>query len=69
MEDGDLKTRLIDACMQSSSSSTSRSGKKLMFVDASYERNTRIYLRQKQEDKVRALTLGEVSREIHCMKT
>ena len=40
-----------------------------MFVDASYERNTRSYLRQKQEDKVRALTLGEVSREIHCMKT
>ena len=49
-------------------SSSTSSGKKPNFVDASYDRNTKSYL-QHNSSKARTLTLGEVSREIHNMKS
>lgn len=70
MEEGELKSRLLETFMQySSTSSNTRVSKKPIFVDASYEKNTKSYLRQQQANKVRPLTLGEVSKEIHNMKT
>jgi len=71
MEDGEMKSRLTEAFMDQLKSSSSRnSGKKPLFVDASFERNTRSFQRhQEKPDKVRSLTLGEVSREIHNIKS
>lgn len=70
MEEGELKSRLLETFMQNSStSSNTRVSKKPIFVDASYEKNTKSYLWQQQANKVRPLTLGEVSKEIHNMKT
>ena len=43
--------------------------KKPLFIDASFERNTRAYQRDQLQNKVRSLTLGEVSREIHMLKS
>lgn len=40
-----------------------------MFVDASYEKNTKSFQRNQQHTKSRSLTLGEVNHEIHYLKT
>lgn len=49
MEEGELKSRLLETFMQNSStSSNTRVSKKPIFVDASYEKNTKSYLRQQQ---------------------
>jgi len=71
MEDGEMKTRLTEAFMDQlkTSSHSKGSSKKPLFIDASYECNTKSFQRQKQQDKVRALTLGEVSKEIHNLKS
>ena len=69
MEEGDLKATLVKAFMQhGTGSSNSSSSKKPNFVDASYDRNTKSYL-QHNSTKVRGLTLGEVSKEIHNLKS
>ena len=39
-----------------------------LFIDASFERNTRSFQRSQQKSKTRTLTLGEVSQEIHHLK-
>ena len=49
-------------------SSSSSSSKKPNFIESSYDRNTKTYL-QHNSSKARALTLGEVSKEIHDLKS
>ena len=68
MEEGDLKNKLLETFMQQTSSS-SRANKKPIFPEASYYRNTKAYQRDHKKSKVRPLTLGEVSREIHMLKS
>lgn len=63
MEEGEMNNRLTEAFMeQLHFSSSKNSAKKPLFVDASFEQNTRSF-------QVHSLTLGEVSREIHSIKT
>ena len=52
----------------SSSKTASKTKLKALFVDASFERNTRSFQRSQQNSKTRALTLGEVSQEFHNLK-
>lgn len=39
-----------------------------LFVDSSYEENTKYFQRNQKHTKPRSLTLGEVSHEIHHLK-
>ena len=54
-----MKNRLIEAFMdQIKAKASNISGKKPLFVDASYERNTKSFQRHQQKpDRVRSLTL------------
>ena len=65
-----MNNQLLEAFLDQlhSSSSSKSSSKKLLYVDASYEWNTKSFQRYQQQDKVRSLTLGEASREIHYLK-
>jgi len=71
MEEGDMKEILIAAFMDQLrvSGSSKNTVKKPLFVDASFERNTKLFQKHQPHDKVRSLTLGEVSREIHHLKS
>ena len=71
MEEGEMKYKLLETFMNQihSSSSCKASTKKPIFVDASYELKTKAFQRDQLQSKFRALTLGEVSREIHNLKT
>jgi len=71
MEEGDMKNHLIEAFTdQLKSRASKESGKKPLFVEASYERNTRSFqMHHQKPGKVRSLTLGEVSGEIHQLKS
>ena len=65
-----MKNRLTEAFMDQLKSKASKdSSKKSLFIDASYERNTKSFqMHQQKPGRVRSLTLGEVSREIHNLK-
>jgi len=71
MEEGDMKNRLIEAFTnQLKTKASKESGKKSLFIDASYERNTKSFqMHHQKPGKVRSLMLGEVSGEIHHLKT
>lgn len=71
MEEGAMKDRLIEAFTEQLKSKASKeSGKKPLFVDASYERNTKSFqMHHQKPGKLRSLTLGEVSGEIHQLKS
>ena len=58
-----MKNRLTEAFMDQLKSKASKdSGKKSLFIDASYERNTKPFqMHQQKPSRVRSLTLGEVS--------
>lgn len=50
MEDGDMRNQLTEAFMDQLRSSTSRSsGKKPLFVDASFDRNNRSFQRHQEK--------------------
>lgn len=70
MEEGDMKNRLIEAFTdQLKAKASKESGKKPLFVNASYERNTKSFqMHHQKPGKVRSLTLGEVSVEIYHLK-
>ena len=70
MEEGDMKNRLIEAFTnQLKTKASKESGKKPLFIDASYERNTKSFqMHHQKPERVRSLTLGEVSGEIHHLK-
>ena len=71
MEEGEMKNRLTEPFMEQLSTRASKnSGNKSLFIDASFERNTKSFQRhQEKHDRVRSLTLGEVSCEIHIIKS
>jgi len=71
MEDGEMKNHMTKAFMnQLKTKASNNSGKKYLSFDASYEKNTKSFQRhQRKPDRVRSLILGEVSREIHILKT
>jgi len=50
------------------SSSSKGTISKALYVDASYDKNTKSFQRNQQRTKPRSLTLGEVSHEIHHLK-
>lgn len=52
----------------SSSKTTSRIEPKALFIDSSFEGNKRSFQRIQQNSKTKALTIGEVSQEIHLLK-
>lgn len=70
MEDGEMKNHLTKAFMDQIKSKASKySGKKSLFIDAAYERNTKSFqMNQQNPGRVRSITLGEVSREIRNLK-
>ena len=51
-----------------SSKTASKTESKALFVDASFEKNTRAFQRSQQQSKARSLTLGEIIQEIHNLK-
>eukprot|EP00253_Pinus_taeda_P016901 PITA_16901 len=71
MEDSDMKNRLIEAFTdQLKTKASKESGKKPLFFDASYEHNTKSFqMHHQKPGRVRSLTLGEVSGEIHHIKS
>lgn len=69
MEEEEMKNRLMEAFMDQMKSSSRSSSKKPLFIDASYENNAKSFQRHQQQDKVHALTLWEVSHEIHDLKS
>ena len=48
---------------------TVQTGKKPVFIDASYERNTRSFMRQNRNERLQPLTIGDVSRDINVLKS
>ena len=52
----------------SSSKTASKIEPKALFINASFERNAISFQRNQRNSKTRALTLGEVSQEIHHLK-
>lgn len=52
----------------SSSNAASKIEPKTLFINASFERNTRYFQRSQHKSKTRSLTLGQVSQEIHHLK-
>lgn len=70
MEEGDMKNRPIEAFTDPvKTKASNESGKKPLFIDASYERKTKSFQMHHQKlGRVRSLTLGEVSGEIHHLK-
>ncbi len=73
--EGEMKEKLLETFLStmhknqgSSSKTASKTEPKALFIDASFERNTRSFQRSQQNSKTRALTLGEVNQEIHHLK-
>ena len=48
MEEGDLKNRLLETFMSQTSSASKSACKKPLFLEASYQRNTKAYQRDQQ---------------------
>ena len=64
--EGEMKEKMLDAFLQTMHKEQGRSCSKknqakTLFVDGSYEKNTRSFQRNKEHTKPRSLTLGEVS--------
>jgi ubiquinone biosynthesis protein UbiJ len=43
-------------------------GKTLLFINASFERNTKSFIRQNQDDKMQSLTINDLRKEINILK-
>ena len=69
LNEGDMKDKLLEAFLSQVHSTKKESSSKPRFIDTSFDRNTRAFQRSQLQDKVHQLTLAEVSREIHTLKS
>jgi hypothetical protein len=71
--EGEMKAVLLDSFLKTMVKSqkpttTTNSGKKPLFIYASFERNTKSFVRQNQNDKMRPLTINDLRKEINILK-
>jgi len=75
LPEGELKENLLSSFLRTMLKTTQpqgntvQTGRQPIFIDASYERNTRSFMQKIRNERLQPLTIGDVSREINVLKS
>ena len=71
---GDMKSSLLDSFLKTMMKTTQKShdetssGKKHVFVDASFEKNAKSFIKHNRNEKLQPLTLNDLGKELNNLK-